>query len=226
MLTFKEYCFTLVFLALLLLAGSHLQAQITAQAINMSQGTREAMTLALPGADAKLVGKLWTDYTKKELKARTKLDRKSKEYQSLNIDIPGLRASSKVDLYARVSERNQGSELIVWIASNEGWINPVNLPDRYVEAEKMLMRFALEVSKEQIAQEVAAEEKVLSDLEKNLDNLRREKDRFEKAIEKAQQEIANNEQAIKDNLKAQEDQAKAIEDQKQKLEMTKKKGDF
>ncbi len=226
MLTVKEYCFTLVFLALLLLAGSHLQAQITAQALSMSQGTREAMALVLPGADAKLVGKLWTDYTKKELKARTKLDHKSKEYQSLNIDIPGLRASSKVDLYAKVNERSQGSELVVWIASNEGWINPVNLPDRYVEAEKMLMRFALEVSKEQIAQEVATEEKMLSDLEKELDRLRKDKEKFEKAIEKAQQEIANNEQAIRDNIKAQENQAKVIEDQKQKVEVTKKKGDF
>lgn len=226
MLQLKEFLFSALLLALLALAGSQLQAQITAQTLSMSQGTREAIALELPGADTKMVEKLWSDYTKKELSAKAKQDRKSKEYQSLNIDIPGLRASSKVDMYAKINERNSGSELVVWIASNDGWINPVTLPDRYVEAEKMLMRFALEVSKEQIALEVAAEEKILSDLEKELDRLRRDKDKYEKNIEKAKQEIVDNEKAIEDNLKAQEDQTKAIEDQKQKVDMTKKKGDF
>ncbi len=222
----KEVLFCSAFLALLLLAGSHLQAQITAQALSMSQGVREAIALELPSADPKMVEKLWMDYTKKELSAKTKLDRKTKEYQSLNIDIPGVNAASKQDLYAKVNQKANGSELVVWIASNEGWINPVNLPDQYVAAEKMIMRFALEVSKEQILLEVAAEEKALAALEKELDTLRKDKDKYEKAIEKAKQEIANNEAAIEANIKAQEDQTQAIEMQRQKVEMTKKKGDF
>lgn len=222
----KELLFSSALLALLLLAGSHVQAQITAQALLMSQGIREAIALELPSADPKTVEKLWMDYTKKELKAQTKLDKKSKEYRSLNIDIPGVNAASKQDMYAKVNQRANGAELVVWIASNEGWINPVNLPTQYVAAEKMIMRFALEVSKEQVLQEVAAEEKALSALEKELDSLRKDKDKFEKAIEKARQEIASNEAAIEANIKAQNDKTQAIEMQRQKVEMTKKKGDF
>lgn len=222
----KEHLFSIAFLTMLLLAGSQVTAQISASNMSMSQGSHEVMILELPGADDKMVAKLWTDFAKDEFKGKTKRDRKSKEMQTLNVDIPGVSAGSKVDMYAKVNERGNGSELMVWIGSNDGWVNPRTLPDRYVEAEKMLMRFALDVTKAQIALEVEEEEDRLKDLEKELDNLRKDKEKYERNIEKAKEEIAKMEAAIVENEKNQEDKEKEIEEQEEVVKATKKKGDF
>lgn len=224
--TFKELSFNLFFLFLLVFAGSQVHAQVTSQMMAMSQGNHEALVLELPGAEDKMVEKLWSDFVKDQYKGKTKRDKKSKEYQTLNIDIPGVSRGGKVDMYTKVNERGNGSEMMVWIGSNDGWINPSTLPDRYVEAEKMMMRFALEVSKEQIKLQVEEEEKKLKELEKELEDLRKDKEKFEKAIEKAKQEIADNEAAIVDNGKSQEDKAVQIEEQRKVIEETRKKGDF
>jgi len=224
--TLKIHLFNLFFLGLLAFAGTQVHAQITAESMSMSQGTHEALLLELPGADSKMVEKLWMSYTKDNFKAKTKRNRKTKEYQSLNISIPGVSVGSKVDMYATVNERGSGSELMVWIGSNDGWINPSSLPDRYVEAEKMLMRFALEVSKAQIALQVVEEEKRLKELEKELDALRKDKEKYERNIEKARQAIADNEALIVENELAQVDKQAALVEQENVVEETKKKGDF
>lgn len=226
MQSFNAYFFTLVFLAITIFAGSQINAQVATETMSMSQGSHPALVLELPGADSKMVEKMWQDYTKKELEGKTKRDRKSKEYQTLNIEIPGVSAGSAVDMYAKINERGNGSELMVWIGSNDGWINPRDLPNRYVEAEKMLMRFGLEVSKAQVELMVEEEEDKLKELEKELENLRKDKEKYEKNIEKARQEIADNEAAIEENKKAQEDKQKAIEEQRKQVEVTRKKGDF
>ena len=203
-----------------------LTGQVSSESMGMSQGSHEGMILELPGAEVKMVEKLWTSFTKDSYKAKTKKERKAKEFQSLNISIPGVSAGSKVDMYAKVVERGNGSEIMVWIGSNEGWINPKDHPDRYVEAEKMLMRFALDVSREQINLQIAEEEKALKNLEKELDNLRRDKDRYEKDIEKAKQAIAENEAAITENELAQQDKEAEIEAQRDVVDQTRKKADF
>lgn len=226
MQTINAYLFTLIFLALTIFAGSQINAQVTTEGMSMSQGSHPAMVLDLPGADTKLVEKMWVDFTKKEFKAKTKKDRKSKEYQSLNVDIPGVSAGSAVDMYAKVNERGNGSELMVWIGSNDGWISPTELPRRYVEAEKMLIRFGLDVSKAQIELMVELEEDKLKDLEKELERLRSEKEKHERNIERARKEIADSEAAIEENKKAQDDKLKAIEEQRKQVETTRKKGDF
>ncbi|PHI20664.1 hypothetical protein CEQ90_06325 [Lewinellaceae bacterium SD302] len=227
MQNFKAYVFSFLFLAMIALAGTQVHAQVTTTQMSMSQGNHPAMTLELPGADAKMVEKMWVDYTKDEIrKSKTKKDRKSKEYQTLNVEIPGVSKGSAVDMYAKVNERGNGSELMVWIGSNDGWISPDELPGRYVEAEKMLMRFGLEVSRAQIEIMVEAEEDKLEDLEKELEDLRRDKEKFLKNIEKAKQEIADNEAAIETNAQQQKDQEEAIEEQRKTVNQTRKKGDF
>lgn len=227
MQNFKAYVFSLVFMALIAVASVQVQAQVTSNEINMSQGSHPALVLELPGAESKMVEKMWMDYAKKEIrKSKTKKDRKSKEMQTLNVEIPGVSKGSNVDMYAKVNERGNGSELLVWIGSNDGWINPDDLPRRYVEAEKMLMRFGLDVSRAQIQLMVEAEEDKLKDLEKELDALKRDKEKYLKNIEKARQMITDNEAAIEQNEQDQLDKQSAIDAQTKTVEDTRKKGDF
>ena len=219
----KDLLFSTVFLALLLLAGAGLTAQVTSQRQSMSRGNNDALILELPSADDKLVDKLWSDWLKEHYKVKTKRNRKSKEYESLNFSMPGVSTGSKVDMYSKVEQSGDGSELTVWIATPDGYVSPDLNGPRYYEAEKVLMRFALDVSRAQIEMEIEEQEDALKDLEKDLDRLRREKEKAEKDIIDYQKRIEEAEAAIERNIGDQETKAREIEEQIQVIEDTKRR---
>ncbi len=219
----KDLLFPLVFLGLLVLAGSQLTAQVSSQRQSMSQGSNDALLLELPSAESKLVLDLWTDYLKDTYDVKTKRNRKSKEYESLNFSIPGVSAGSKIDMYSMINDSGDGSELTVWIATPDGYISPRLDNRRYIEAEKMLMRFALEVSREQIQMEVEEQEDLLKDLEKDLDRLRKDKERAEKDIIDYRKKIEEAETDIERNITDQDTKADEIQRQIEVVEATKRK---
>jgi len=216
----KELIFSLSFLVLLVFAGNEvLTAQVTSQRMNMSRGNNEAMILELPTAEEKLVSNLWPDWLKENYKVKTKKVKKSKgELQSLNFSIPGVSTGGKVDMYSSVRTSGSGSELMVWIATTDGYMSPELGSSRYVEAEKMLMRFALAVSRAQIELEIKDQEKELKNLEKELEKMRKEKD-----IADAERAIQEARQNIEKNLGEQESKGSEIEAQIERIEATKRK---
>ncbi|WP_420459297.1 hypothetical protein [Neolewinella sp.] len=219
----KDHIFTLTFIALLLLAAAKLTGQVTTQQQMMSRGNNDALILELPSAQPKLVENLWEDYLKDNYKVRTSKTKKVRtgELSSLNFELPGVSAGSKVDMYSQVREVGNGSELMVWIATPDGYVSPALDRGQYLEAEKMLMRFALTVSREQIADDVDSQEDRLKDLEKELDRLRKDKERAEKDIVDAQQLIAEREAEIQQNLLDQETKQREIETQMRVVEQVK-----
>lgn len=221
----KDLLFSLTFLLLLVVAGTQVvSAQVSTQRMTHSRGTNDAIILELPSADNKMVSKLWMDWLKDNYKVRTKKVKKSKdEMESLNFSIPGVSAGGKVDMYSKIRSSGSGSEVTIWIATPEGYISPEMDGSRYVEAEKMLMRFALDVSREQIEMEVDAEEKALKDLEKELDKLEKEKEKYEKTILDAEQAIEKARADIRANITDQENKAREIEAQIQQVEATKRR---
>jgi len=168
------------FLCLLLMAGTQvLSAQISTERMSMSRGSNDGMILELPGAQDKMVSKLWSDWVKDNYDVKTKKVKKTKdEMAALNFSIPGVSAGGKVDMYSKVRSSGTGSELTIWIATPDGYISPELDRRRYLEAEKMLMNFALEVSREQIKLEIEDEEDALKDLEKDLDKIQKEKEKL------------------------------------------------
>ncbi|MBC6994866.1 hypothetical protein QWY85_19105 [Neolewinella lacunae] len=221
----KDLLFSLCFLLLLVLAGTEvLSAQVTAQRLTHSRGNNDALILELPSAQDKLVGKLWTDWLKENYDVRTKKVKKTKdELESLNFSIPGVSAGGKVDMYSAVRSSGTGSEVTIWIATPEGYVSPELNSTRYVEAEKMLMRFALEVSRAQIELDVANEEAKLQELEKELDKLRKEQEKYEKAILDAEKAIEDARLAIERSRTDQENKSREIGQQIQQVEMVKRK---
>ena len=219
----KDQLFPLVFLSLLLLAAAGLMGQVTNQRQNMSQGNNDALILELPSADDKLVVGLWEDYLKDNYDVKTKRDRKSKEYRSLNFSMPGVSTGSKVDLYAVVDDGGNGSTLTVWIATPDGYVSPRLGNSRYLEAEKMLMRFALTVSRAQIEQEVEDEEDNLKDLEKDLDKLKKEQAGLEKDIIDYEKKIEEARADIQKSIAEQESKQQEIETQIQVVEDVKRR---
>lgn len=221
----KDFLFTLTFIGLLVVAATRVSAQVTNQRETMSRGSNDALTLELPSADDKMVSKLWADWLKDTYKVKTKKTKGAKtgELSSLNFSMAGVGAGTKVDMYSRVDEAGNGSELTVWIATPDGYISPEMSPTRYVEAEKMLMRFALNVSRAQIEMEVEEEEKNLKELEKEMERLRKDKERAEKEIVDARQKIADAEAVIERNIVDQETKQREIEEQIRIVEQTKRR---
>jgi len=221
----RDLLFSMSFLCLLLMAGTQvLSAQISTERMSMSRGSNDGMILELPGAQDKMVAKLWPDWVKDNYDVKTKKVKKTKdEMAALNFSIPGVSAGGKVDMYSKVRSSGTGSELTIWIATPDGYISPELDRRRYLEAEKMLMNFALEVSREQIKLEIEDEEDALKDLEKDLNKIQKDKEKLEKTIVDAERAIADAREAIERNLTDQDNKGKEIQDQIDKVEATKRK---
>lgn len=221
----KDLLFSLTFMVMLVFAGTQvLSAQVTSQRMSHSRGVNDAIILELPTAEDKMVDKLWSSWLKDNYKVKTKKVKKTKnELQHLNFSIPGVSTGGKVDMYSMIRPAGSGSEVMIWIATPEGYISPELDSGRYLEAEKMMMRFALAVSRAQIEMQVEEEEKMLKDLERELEKLRKDKEGYEKNIADAEKAIAKARQDIENNLGDQDAKAKEIENQIRQIESTKRK---
>ncbi|MEM7573558.1 MAG: hypothetical protein AAF433_11680 [Bacteroidota bacterium] len=223
MLKIKEILFSGSFLMLLLLAATQVSAQVSSRSMSMSQGVHDGLILELPSADDRMVENLWTAFVKDNFDNRNKENRRSKEMEALNISIPGVSVGSRVDMYSVVNELGDGAELVVWIASNDGYVSPVNMPDRYVEAEKMLLRFAIDVAQAQLDEEIETQEKELRDMERELTRMDNEQERSRRAIERARQTIEDEERNIEQNEAEQEAKRLQMEEQRQLIQTTREK---
>ena len=87
----------------------------------------------------------------------------------------------------------------------------------------MMMRYALEVTREKIRIELAAEEKRLSRLNKSLKKLERANDNYHREIRVAEERIKRAEQNIIENEVTQEETRSSIELQKAAVEAVKKR---
>lgn len=222
----RELLFTATFLLLIVLAGSQvLSAQVTSNRLSHSRGNNDALILELPSADEKSVDKLWSDWLKDTYDVKTKGVKKGKgEQASLNFAMPGVSPGGKVDMYSMIRKTGkEGSELIVWIATPDGYVSPDLDRSEYYEAEKSLMRFALAVSRSQVEEDIEEEEDTLKDLERDLEKLRKDKDDYEKDIRNAEKAIEEARAKIDRNLIDQENKAQEIERQLDQVENVKRK---
>ena len=198
-------------------------AQIGTVQKTMSTGTNTALSLQISNADAKMVTKLWSDYLKDNYGAKTKFDRKEKEYQTLGVSAPALGSGRNVDLYSVIEDAREGSMLYFWINTGDGYVEPTAYPDQYLEAQRVLTDFQLVARRASIENEVAAEESQLQDLEKELKKLEDEQRKLERDIKKAEETIRQARADIEKSVKAQADQVEAIRKQQEVIDMTRRK---
>ncbi len=187
----------------------------------MSQGNNTALVIQLPGADVKLVNKLWKkylrDYDGKVKKA------KEDELFADDADIPGIGLGNTVDVYAKMKETGNGTELSVWFYLGGAYLQSDMHPERYEEGRRFMEQFALMVKKEVIRQELKAEEDRLKELENELSKLERDNERYHQIIEDAEKRIEQAKADIQTNEKAQKETQNAIEEQRKRVDMVKSK---
>ncbi len=219
----KFKLFTLVFALLTLPLITN--AQIAEQPRSMSLGTHNALVLELPQNSDKLVGKVWENYMKSFYDTKSKYNRKTSEWAAMEADIIAIGKGDDVDLFTTIEQKGKNVELALWVhlKNEDTYISSDRHPDRTIEAEKILMRFGLEVARETIKMELKDEEKRLNQLGHDLKKLKNANDRYRKDIEKAQLAIRKAEENITKNEGAQQDMLKQMDVQREVIEMVQKK---
>lgn len=201
-----------------LLIGQLGYSQISERNAKMSQGVQNALVLDIPDTDAKLVGRLWQNYMKDFYSNKPKYDRKASEWFSDDAKIVAIGQGNSVDVHANAAKAGNGTALTMWINLGGAYLSSANHPERYAEAEKMLMRFALEVARETTKMEMDGEEKELKKLESELRKLKVANDRYHKEIARAEEAIQKAKENIAQNEIDQENMALKIENQGKVIE--------
>lgn len=207
----------------LLLIGQFGYSQIIERSAKMSQGVQNALVLDIPDTEAKLVGRLWQNYMKDFYDNKPKYDRKSNEWFSDDAKIVAIGKGNSIDVHTNVKEAGDGTALTMWINLGGAYLSSSEHPDRYTEAEKMLMRFALEVARETTRMEMESEEKELKKMESELRKLKVANDRYHKEIARAEEAIQKAKENIAQNLVDQENMVSKIENQGKVIEVVRQR---
>lgn len=178
-------------------------AQISEEQKTMSMGLYSALVLEIPETSEKFVSKVWKSYMNDFYDNKAKFNRKTDEWFSDNAEIASIGGSRPVDLYATVEDKGKNAYLTLWIDMGENFLSSLDYPGKFTEAEKFLMRFALEVVKESTKLELEQEKKTLKKLESELKKLEKANDRYHNTIETSKAKI---EKAEKDILQNEKDQ--------------------
>lgn len=213
---------TLIFLSFLL-STITLSAQIKEQVYAMSEGTKNSLALEIPNVSQKMVNDLWKDYLKDFYKAKPKWNRKTDEWFSDDADIAALGLGNTVDIYGKVEEKKEGVVVRMWVNLGGAYLNSKDHPERFTEAEKLMMRFGIEVAKEKTKMELEEQQDKLKELEKDLARLKSENERYHKEIERAKEAIQKAEKDIEENLEAQKEQEQVIKSQEAVIKQVEKR---
>lgn len=205
------------------LAFQSADAQLYEKAVPMSEGNNNALTLRLPNISVKDAEKVWQQYMDDYYDSKAKWNRKTKEWVIDDADIVALGRGKAVDLFTTFEKSGEGVDVNVWIDLDGEFLTSRSFPDRYTDAEKMMMRYALEVAKASVQKEIDDQEKELDHMETDLRKLKSANERYHKDIERAQEAIKKAEEDIVKNVRDQEDMVKKIEMQKELIDQIRKK---
>lgn len=193
----------------------------------MSVGSQPALSIVLPGVDAKLVDAAWREYMKPYGKV-TKI-KGSKENLVSQAMIPDISVDKRLNVYSQEEEVGDGVKLVVWFDPGTGFVSSGATPKEYVASVKFLKDFSHLVEIERISNDLEVQKKLLLKNESALTKLQRENENLHKIIEDSKKRIAEAEKDIEVNLQNQEvaqkevgSQTTIVENVQKKLEEAKK----
>ena len=199
--------------------GGYAQIKISEKNVNID-GSKNGFYIEIPFADKK--------YTEKELKDLFK------DWKGSFSDKKGVMMADDAELkdmgdntfdaYGTVEENGEDGVFVsVAIDLGGAYLNSGEHGSQFKVMEKILQKWAVDVAKEVIGEEIKEEEKVLKDKEKELEDLEKEQEKLEKEIEDYKKKIEDNKKAIEESKKSQEEQKEKIKTQQGVVEAAKKK---
>lgn len=183
---------------------------------SMSRGSFNALIVSWPKASTKILSKNWKQYAKK-FKGKLKYDGKQGEYFVDNAVLKEM-SENMIDITAKINQKGDGAELVVWFNLGVTYLTSQEHPDRYPAAEKFLRQFDLVVYAELMKAQLKEEQKKLKLLNKELKKIEKAKAKEEKKVEKQKKIIEKAEKAIDDSQKVMDEQDAAKAKQEGEVE--------
>ncbi len=116
-------------------------AQIAEQSAEMSLGFQNALILDIPESNKNLIDKLWKSYIK-NYSGKTRKGKKG-EWLTEGADIVSIGGANTLNIYARSEQMGTSTKMFLWIQLEESFLSSEAETTKYIEAEKLLMRFGL-----------------------------------------------------------------------------------
>jgi hypothetical protein len=190
----------------------------------MSLGNNNSLSIELPKVKADFAEKIWKNFVK-SYKGKYSKDKKNKEYFLDNALIPGLGAGNTVDLHASFVEMGENTMFTVWFNLGGAYVSSAQSKEQYTEAEKLVLKYAIETAAEQTKIHLADQQDELKKQEKQLKKLEEKNADHKKDIENWKNKIKQAETDIEVNVKAQGDQKTKIGEQRKLIDEIQKKLD-
>lgn len=228
----QKSIFYFTLLIVCLFAPSLSNAQLTAKGVestlisessrSMSKGSQNSLAVNLPKVNTKFAEEIWKDFVK-QYKGTYKRDKKTDEYFVDNAMVGSIGGGNTVDMYMKFAEASDNTTATLWIDLGGAYLNSKDFTDKYAEAEKMMMAYALTVSREQTKVLLKDQEKMQKNQEGDLQKLEKKNKNLVDDIETWKKKITQAEADIQTNLKQQEEAKAKIDAQKKVVEEVKKK---
>ncbi len=194
-----------------------LRSQVFESQEPMVNGIQNALVVLLETHDTKLADKVWKKLMK-DYGGRTKGVKGGKGDLTTGAEIVGINGVNPINIYSRSSLAMDGNvEMVVWFDLGEEYLASTRR-NQYQEAEKLLLKYALDCKKEQTQNELNEAEKKLKSLENEQDKLKRLNNGYHKDIADAERRIEQAKENIIKNEAQQEDTSQKLELQKELIE--------
>jgi hypothetical protein len=190
----------------------------------MSLGNNNSLSIELPKVKADFAEKIWKNFVK-NYKGKYSKDKKNKEYFLDNALIPGLGSGNTVDVHASFVEMGENTMFTVWVNLGGAYVSSAQFKEQYTEAEKLVLKYAIETAAEQTKVHLADQQDELKKQEKQLKKLEDKNADYKKDIENWKAKIKQAETDIEVNVKAQGDQKIKIGEQRKMVDEIQKKLD-
>ncbi len=188
----------------------------------MSFGNQSSMTVMLEVTDKKMAEKVWKDFMK-DFGGKTKKMKGGNEDLTTGAEIVGINGVNPLEIYSNAVEGVDGYvEFTVWFNLGDEYLAR-NRKAQFLEAEKMLLKFAHETKKEHTRNELEDAEKKLKSLDNDFDKLKRQNDNYHKTIEEAERRIQEAKDNIVTNEQQQADTSQKMDLQKELVEEIKRR---
>ncbi len=207
---------TVIFILFLGLTNGLKSQDAVEKKISMSLGPQNAYYVEIPGANKKLAQKTFEEFIKEY--GKIKENGKAKEYFMMATKIPVINGSSPVDLYAKFDDGKDMATAYVFVDLGGAFINTVDNPSQSASLKQFMYDYFISVRKKVVAEELKAEEKNFSSLEKDLKKLKNKNEDYHNDIAKAKQKILEAEKNIESNVIEQENKNKELDTQKAVVE--------
>ncbi len=211
--------FTLIF-SWIAMVGFSQNIQVTEGNEKINNGNHNVLIVVIPHTSSFFVEKAWK-YQMKKMEGKFSARRNEMFVDDAKLKQMG---ENTLDVYARVEqEGGVNARLVVGFDLGGAYLSSAQHPAQAKAIKALLYDFAVKTAKDNIAEALKTEQRVLEKLEKEAGNLIKEKERLHKAIEDYKRRIEEAEKAIEENKKNQAKKQEEIGEQMKTLEIVEDK---